>query len=119
MKKQIILVEDDKDILLTLKIILDNAGYQVTGLTSARTIIEEKYQVPDLFILDKRMPNMDGLEVCRHLRGGAETQNIPIIVISASSRIGNQALKAGANDFLAKPFQMETLLAVVSKYRAV
>lgn len=78
--------------------------------------MENSCEVPDLYILDKRMPDMDGLDVCRYLRNRAESRNLPVIIISASPKFGPQALKAGASDFLEKPFGLETFLAVVRKH---
>jgi CheY-like chemotaxis protein len=74
--------------------------------------------LPDtnLFILDKRLPDIDGIEVCKHLRAQSATRDIPILMISASRNFGQQASKAGANDHLEKPFQMRELLDLVSKY---
>jgi CheY-like chemotaxis protein len=116
MKKKIMLVEDDPDILFTITMILENARYTVNPLTSAQCIMDNRYDYPDLFILDKRMPDMDGLDVCKHIRCEIKTKNIPVIIISASPKFGPQALKAGANDFLEKPFQIEALLKLVAKY---
>jgi DNA-binding response OmpR family regulator len=116
MKKKIILVEDDPDILFTVNIILENAGYDVEALSSARSIVDGSCCHPDLFILDKRMPDMDGLDVCKHIRGQTENKNTPVIIISASPKFGGPALRAGANDFLEKPFQIKALLEMVSKY---
>jgi CheY-like chemotaxis protein len=116
MKKKILIVEDDPDILYTLSIIFETAGYQVEALSSGTKIIENTYSYPDIFILDKRMPDMDGLDVCRHIRSQKESQHIPVIIISASPKFGPQALKAGANDFLEKPFEIKRLLSLISKY---
>jgi CheY-like chemotaxis protein len=116
MKKKIILVEDDLDILFTVGMILENAGYAVESLSSARSIVDGDYTLPDLFILDKRMPDMDGLDVCRHLRSKPESQDIPVVIISASPKFGPHALNAGANAFLEKPFQLKALLELVQKY---
>lgn len=116
MKKKIIIAEDDVDILFTINFMLVEAGYEVELSASGRFILEGTYDVPDLYILDKRIPDMDGLEVCRQLRLRPESRSIPIIVISASPRFGPQALRAGANDFLEKPFQMYQLLELVETY---
>jgi DNA-binding response OmpR family regulator len=116
MKQKILLLEDDPDILFTLSMILENEGYDVKQLASGKSIMDNTCELPDLYILDKRMPDMDGLDVCRHLRSREECKNIPVIIISASPKFGPQALKAGANDFLEKPFQMKTFLALVRKY---
>src|SRR5687768_17078443 len=95
---------------------LEDAGYEVIDSSLGKFVLEGKYECPDLFILDKRMPDIDGLEVCRQLRHREECKNTPIIIISASPKFGQPALNAGANDFLAKPFQLKELLAMVKKY---
>jgi DNA-binding response OmpR family regulator len=116
MQKKITIVEDDPDILFTLSVMLTNAGYSVEQLSTGATIMDDTCECPDLFILDKRMPDMDGLDVCRHIRETAISTATPVIIISASPRFGPQAIRAGANDFLEKPFQMKTLLAMVKRY---
>jgi CheY-like chemotaxis protein len=115
-KKKIIVVEDDADILLAVDMILEDAGYEVISLTSSVSVVDGSCGIPDLYILDKRLPDRDGLEVCRYLKQDPATKSVPVIVISASPKFGNPALKAGANDFLAKPFTMEALLHIVYKY---
>jgi DNA-binding response OmpR family regulator len=116
MKRKILILEDDPDILFALNIILENEGYDVKQLSSGKAIMDGTCELPDLYILDKRMPDMDGLDVCRHLRGQKESKDIPVIIISASPKFGPQALKAGANNFLEKPFQMKDFLLLVRKY---
>jgi DNA-binding response OmpR family regulator len=116
MKKKIIIVEDDSDILFTVTMVLENNGYDVSALSSGKTIMDGKFEYPDLFILDKRMPDMDGLDLCRQLRSTSDCKLIPIIIMSATPKFGQQALAAGANDFLAKPFSISVLLELVSKY---
>jgi DNA-binding response OmpR family regulator len=119
MKKKILILEDDPDILFTLTVIFENAGYEVEALSSGKKIMGNAYSCPDMFILDKRMPDMDGLDVCRHIRSQKESQHIPVIIISASPKFGPQAIKAGANDFLEKPFEIKRLLSLVGKYLTV
>jgi CheY-like chemotaxis protein len=115
-KKKIVVVEDDPDILISVSMILENAGYEVARFSSGQPLLERAYQIPDLFILDKRIPHIDGLDLCRHLKNRPETKDIPVIIISASPKFGTQALKAGANAFLAKPFQMSTLVRMVEQH---
>jgi CheY-like chemotaxis protein len=62
------------------------------------------------------MSGMDGRDVCKHLRAKKKTKHIPIIMISANKDAKAIALSAGANDFLAKPFEMNSLLSIVEKY---
>ncbi len=116
LKKKIYIAEDDPDVLLALSTILENAGYQVRASSSCRPIVEGSYSRVDLFILDKQMPDMDGLDLCRYLRAQAATQHTPVIMISANPRTGNEALDAGADDYIEKPIQMPYLLNIVSKY---
>jgi DNA-binding response OmpR family regulator len=115
MRKKILIVEDDPDILNALSIMLER-DYDVMAYDSPLKILRDNFTIPDLFILDKRMPEMDGLDVCRFLRANPATSNIPIVVISASPEFGMPALQAGATDFLSKPFDIDDLLALVRKY---
>ena len=119
MKKKVLILDDDPDILFTLQVMLENDGYEVEQLSSGKSIIDGSSPVPDLYVLDKRMPDMDGLDVCRYLRNREDSRKVPIIIISASPKFGPQALKAGANDFLEKPFQMKEFLTLVRKYMGV
>ena len=113
---KIIVVEDDPDILFSVSMILENAGYEVTQFSSGQPLLKRTYKIPDLFVLDKRIPLIDGLDLCRQLKNQPETKDVPVIIISASPKFGAQALKAGASAFLAKPFQMSTLLRMVDQH---
>ena len=62
MKKRIVVAEDDLDILFTINMMLEDAGYEIELSSSGRYILEGKYKYPDLFILDKRLPDIDGLK---------------------------------------------------------
>lgn len=119
MKKRILIVEDDPDILFILDMILNNEGYSVESVTLGKNILEKKYTIPDLIILDKQLPDMDGIEVCRHLKSQGETRTIPLIMVSASPSFGKLAMDAGVDDFIEKPFQMHALLDMVARYTMV
>jgi DNA-binding response OmpR family regulator len=114
--KKIVVVEDDPDILYGLKLMLESAGYLVDTLSSGKALLGDNFAPPDIFILDKRMPEMDGLDLCRALKRKPETSNTPIIIISASPKFGIEAKEAGADEFLAKPFEMIDLLNIVHRY---
>ena len=116
LKKKIFVAEDDPDILFSLSTMLEDAGYLVNPSSGGKQILEKKFYGIDLFILDKRMPDVDGLDVCRHLRNQSATKDTPVIMISAHPKTGDEALRAGANDYIEKPFEMHYLLNVVSKY---
>lgn len=115
-KNKVYLVEDDLDILFALNVILEEAGFDVLLSHSAKPLMEEVIPPTDLFILDKCMPDGDGLEVYQKLRSRADTRNIPVIMISALRSVQPQAVAAGVDDFLEKPFSMNDLLKMVSKH---
>lgn len=116
LKKNIFVAEDDPDILLCLRTILEDAGYHVRVASRGTPVVEGNYSSIDLFILDKMMPDIDGVKICRFLRSQSQTRETPVILISAVPDSGNEALKAGANDYIQKPFHMHYLLNLVAKF---
>jgi DNA-binding response OmpR family regulator len=116
MGKKIMIAEDDDGILDAMKIMLEMHGYEVTTTIDGRTVQDMKDELPDLLLLDIWMSGIDGRTICKHLKGQELTKHIPIIMVSASKDVADSAHNAGANDFLAKPFEMDELLAKVTKY---
>lgn len=114
-QKRIIIVDDDLAIQDALRIMLESNGYITTLLSSGETLLLNSFELPDLFILDKQLPGVDGLDICRHLKAGKITRHIPVLVLSASLHIAPLAGAAGANDFLEKPFRMKILLETVQR----
>src|ERR1700685_1890647 len=111
--KHILVVDDESQITRVLRTSLSSHGYDIRVANDGETALESmKDWSPDLVITDLAMPNMDGLELCRRLR--TRTQ-IPIIVLSVrgEERTKVNALDAGADDYVTKPFGMEELLARV------
>lgn len=115
MAKKIVLAEDDPDIRLILHMVLHEAGYEVEPLSAADTIVEGKQTWPDLFILDKALPRIDGLAICKFLKVKEETKNIPIIMISCYHKHKRRATELGVDDFIEKPFDLKQLLSAVNK----
>ena len=113
-----ILVVDDKlDTLLLVRELLTSRGYQVftaSDAEEAMTAIRE-YK-PDLILLDVLLSGKDGREIVKQLKSQEETKSIPIIMFSAHPSAEKTAREAGADDFVAKPFHIDHLLAVVAKY---
>ncbi|MBN1485153.1 MAG: GAF domain-containing protein [Chloroflexia bacterium] len=111
----VLVVDDDKDILGWLQRVLTEQGFQVqTAGDGEQALQAVASSPPDLILLDLRMPKMDGPEVIKHLKLDQATQDIPIIVITASSvdkeRDRVQILGMGAETFLTKPFTAEQLV---------
>jgi DNA-binding response OmpR family regulator len=115
-KGTILVVDDAPANLKLLADTLTPAGYQVLSAESGELALASvAARLPELVLLDIRMPGMGGFEVYRRLKARAETRDIPIIFLSAVTEIVQrvEGLKLGAVDFIAKPFQIEELLARV------
>jgi two-component system, OmpR family, KDP operon response regulator KdpE len=111
--RRILVVDDEPQITRVLQTSLSNQGYDIRVANDGDTALEiMKDWTPDLVITDLSMPNMDGLELCRRLQTGTR---IPIIVLSVrgEEKTKVQALDAGADDYVTKPFGIEELLARV------
>ena len=78
-------------------------------MLTGKSIFLNQFAVPDLFISDKRLPDVDGLEVCRYLKSKPNYQSVPVIMISASAKVKTKALESGASVFMEKPFAMQDL----------
>ena len=112
-KRNILVVDDEAQITRVLKTSLSAQGYGIrTASDGMQALLEMKTWSPDLVITDLRMPNMDGLELCRQIRSES---HIPIIVLSVKGEeaIKVEALDAGADDYVTKPFSINELLARV------
>lgn len=110
--KQILLVEDDSDIASLLRLNLEDEGYAITHEADGARALERIDQAHwDAVILDLMLPNVDGLEICRRIR--QLTRYLPIIIISARSSETDRitGLETGADDYLAKPFSVQELIA--------
>jgi DNA-binding response OmpR family regulator len=113
-KATIIIVDDDEGVQQFFHLIFNQAGYRTIIYSDGEKILNNDFEIPDIFLLDKQLACSDGLDICRKLKGNAKTRNIPVIMVSGSPGIGKLAKEAGANDFLEKPFVTEELLLKVS-----
>jgi two-component system response regulator MprA len=109
---RILVVDDDRAVRESLRRSLEFNGYQVELASDgqqALTAVESAR--PDAMVLDVMMPRLDGLEVCRRLRGTGD--DLPILVLTARDLVSDRVagLDAGADDYLPKPFALEELLA--------
>lgn len=113
---RIMVAEDDDGITDAIKIMLEMNGYRVNTTTDGQTVQDMKEDLPDLLLLDIWMSGMDGRQICKILKGKEDTKHIPIVIISAGRDVAKSARDAGADDFLAKPFDMDDLLKTVAKH---
>lgn len=109
---KVLVVDDQASNTEALAQALEPLGYQVwQALDGPTALLLAKERVPDVILLDLRMPGMDGFEVCRRLKADPETRLLPVVVLTGldSREARLSALEAGATDFLAKPFDLVEL----------
>lgn len=118
MSKKILVIDDEKNILLTLNLILRNEGYDVlVASDSLDGVIKAGELKPDLILLDICLPRVDGYSVCRSLRCDVDIDKIPIVFMSSKNQEEDirEAFDSGGNDYLLKPFTKEKLLDIIEK----
>lgn len=117
MTKHILICEDDRGILDIASIVLEAKGYKVTALLNSDDLIKIVYdKKPDLILLDLWIAGKQGDVITKELKSSEATRNIPIIIFSANKDTEVIAQRAGADGFLAKPFDIDNLERMVDKY---
>ncbi|MBN1146044.1 MAG: hybrid sensor histidine kinase/response regulator [Anaerolineales bacterium] len=118
-KADILIVDDTPANLRLLSQMLAERGYKVrAAISGARALETTRARLPDLILLDIRMPEMDGYQVCQQLKQAAETRDIPIIFISALGETDDKikAFAVGGVDYITKPFQVAEVLARIQTH---
>lgn len=115
-KKTILVADDNQGILDVMKLMLERASYNVTTSLDGLGVKNLIRPLPDLIFLDLLMSGYDGGQLCKELKAGLLTKDIPIIILSANGNIKEIALECGANSFLTKPFQMKEMLEIVKEF---
>ena len=113
-RRTVLVVEDEESILEMLRYGLERFGFSVHCVGSGEeALAEATHERPDLVLLDLMLPGMDGLEVCRRLKGSRETADIPIVMLTARDSEADivAGLEIGADDYLTKPFSPRVLSA--------
>jgi CheY-like chemotaxis protein len=116
-RKHILFIDDDALLRRLVHDMLEHEGYTLTLASSgAEGLASARGQPPDLILLDLMMPGMDGFEVCREIRRTPRLSAMPVVMLTAmkNSDLNKQALTAGADLCLSKPFQPDTLLTAVT-----
>ena len=113
----ILIIDDEPNNLDVLSTSLECYGYRVRQAVNAEIALKTiRLQVPDLILLDVIMPKVDGYELCKQLKSNPDTQEIPIIFLSALSQEHEKGkgFELGAVDFISKPFHLEEILARIN-----
>jgi len=117
MKKHILIIEDEEDMVRGLKMNLVDEGYEVDYSLNGKEGLEKALAIkPDLILLDIMLPGMNGLEICRQLRN--RKINIPILMLTAKGEEIDKVigLELGADDYISKPFSIRELLARIKAH---
>lgn len=113
--KEIMVCDDDQGILDVLQMLLESEGFTVfTEINSTNLIKQIQIDEPDLILLDLWMPLLSGDQVLKAIRNTQAVQDIPVIVLSASVDGDDIAADAGANDFVAKPFDLDDIVSKIN-----
>jgi DNA-binding response OmpR family regulator len=115
-KRKIIIIDDDPGVRDIFEIIFEKEGYCIELKSDGHFLMNENYQIPDLFFIDKQLSGGNGLDLCRYLKSQSKTSQIPVIMISASPDIASLSKEARADDYLEKPFELAHLLELADYY---
>ena len=116
----VLIIEDDDQIAFQLTFLLEREGYTIVAATDGQIAHNKINEIepPKLVLLDVMLPFIDGFDLIKLIRSKAEWKKIPVIMLSAKSQENDivQALEAGANDYVVKPFQPMELLARIKRH---
>ena len=118
MVPDVLIVDDEPNIVLSLKFLIAQQGYEVRTAASGDEALKAlNTKVPDLILLDIMMPKPDGYEVCQIIRATPEWKDIPVIMLTAKGRDveRKKGYEVGADDYITKPFATHELVSVVKE----
>ena len=116
--KRILVVDDNTDILQIVKIILENNGFEVVVTPNGEeTLLKTDTFHPQLILMDVFLSSgIDGREICKTLKANSETKDIPVILFSAQVKMEDGFKSWGADDFIAKPFEVKELINKIKSH---
>jgi DNA-binding response OmpR family regulator len=118
-KKRILVVDDEVDLVETVRFSLELEGYDVLiAYNGEEALNQARKENPDLILLDLMLPKLDGYKVCRLLKFDERYKHIPILMLTAKTQEKDKAtgMETGANEYIAKPFEMDELMKKVKGY---
>ena len=117
-KPKVLVIEDERSLVEVLSINLEREGFEVVvALDGQEGLRQAQLKLPDLVVLDLMLPGKPGLEVCRELRMGPRTREIPIIMVTAKAEESDELVgfATGADDYVTKPYSMKVLVQRIKK----
>ena len=115
-RKRILVADDELAICEVVQIFLEEEGYEVETTSDVATLRDFPNGYPDLLLLDIWMPGGNGRDICRTLKGHMATAHLPIVLFSANRDGEQMARDAGADDYVAKPFDFDDLLTTIERH---
>lgn len=117
MKKRILVIDDDTDLLAVLEFLLPDYGYIVSTCNTGDNFFQRIEEFcPNLILLDMNLGENDGREICQSIKSAAHTVSIPVIMISADDTIYDTLSEFGANDVISKPFNFDKLTKMIERH---
>jgi len=116
MSQEILIVDDEDNIVLSLEFLMKQAGFEVRTAQDGEQAIEAlEARIPDLVLLDVMMPRKDGYEVCQEIRQRSEWAHLPVVMLTAKGRDveREKGLAMGADDYITKPFSTQEVVETV------
>jgi two-component system alkaline phosphatase synthesis response regulator PhoP len=121
-KGKVLVVDDEPDVVDMLRMMLENASYEVVSAYDGKEGIEKaKEQKPDIIVLDLMMPGMDGFEACKEMKSDPDLKDIPVLVLTAISRhfsdtkyARSMGLELVSDDYIDKPVDPNVLLSRIA-----
>lgn len=116
MKKRVLIFDDDADILEVCSIVLGNNGFEVVTRKSCDDILAKLDQYePDVVLMDNKIPPMGGIMASQTIKASPDHAGMPVVFFSANQDVARLAKEAGADLYIEKPFDLDTLVAVLNK----
>lgn len=117
MKKCVFVLEDNEDLRELFTYLLEEASFEVHTYPTAKAFSESLANIlPDMIILDVRLPDGNGIDICGALKRNARTSNIPVMIISAHAHISDAKGEFGADEFVSKPFDIADFIDKVERH---
>lgn len=116
MKKRVLIFDDDTDILEVCAIVLGTSGFEVVTEKNCEDILLkiDRY-APDVLLMDNKIPPMGGIPATQTIKASPDHAGLPIVFFSANQDVARLAQEAGADHYIEKPFDLDTLVAVLDK----
>ncbi len=118
-KRTILIVDDEEDVLDLLQLVFETSGFLVRRASTGKSAVSIAYEeAPDVILLDVMMPEMDGWQVLRTLKGDERTRRIPVVMLSARAERRDKmiGLQEGAEGYIAKPFSPAEVVREVQSF---